>query len=588
MRMAKKRKNATTVRKHLFEDDIVVLMSIRGMESNTFPPLSGTDPKVYRPRTTQAEWKKILQARKKAVKTEAEAKVPDEAVELMRRVLKNQSLTTQKKEQVLIKHLDVDSDTLHKWAEKLKLPMASSEFAIAKSHQLKKSKRYIISSAQNASSCNVPFLRNIEAYAKFISAEIGIIATRYKNPTSVWHKHGEFWDKEVHPYLTAKRHTLHKHLELLADLKVQATAPNPTNGIELFGDERSCIVGSPRIEMRSLPVLASEHQKFLYSTGTVTSPSFTDTVAGGKAKEHHTYGFIVVEIESDEIIHMRSVSAHSDGSFQDLTFKVADQKISRYNVDTMVLGDIHFAQKDERVTNANRKMMRDMSINTAVLHDTWDSESINVHNANNPVVQHELALSGKDDLQKEIDQLFDELSWFGQNIKRTLVVSSNHDDMLDRAMITYDWKSNMKNAKVFVELLGIKLSGDAEEGLIPFLINEYFDNVYALGREESYMLHGVQVGLHGHRGPNGARGNINAFSRLPVKTITGHSHSPAIKWGAYQVGIACSMKHGYNIGLSSWAYANCLLNDQGKRQMIVLNKDTLTYTTLFNQYPEKF
>ena len=71
------------------------------------------------------------------------------------------------------------------------------------------------------------------------------------------------------------------------------------------------------------------------------------------------------------------------------------------------------------------------------------------------------------------------------------------------------------------------------------------------------------------------------FLNYQKKTIIGHSHSPAIKWGCYQVGISCSMKHGYNKGLSGWAYAGVTLNKYGKRQMIIFNKDSLTYTTLY-------
>ena len=58
------------------------------------------------------------------------------------------------------------------------------------------------------------------------------------------------------------------------------------------------------------------------STGSVTNPSFTDTKAGSVAAEFHRYGFIVVEIESDETVHFRNVVGESDGSFNDLIYRV--------------------------------------------------------------------------------------------------------------------------------------------------------------------------------------------------------------------------------------------------------------------------
>ena len=64
-------------------------------------------------------------------------------------------------------------------------------------------------------------------------------------------------------------------------------------------------------------------------------------------------------------------------------------------------------------------------------------------------------------------------------------------------------------------------------------------------------------------------------------TIIGHGHAPHIVGGCYEVGISCGMDHGYNSGLSGWAYNGVTLNKYGKRQSITFNKETLTYTTLY-------
>lgn len=481
---------------------------------------------------------------------------------------------------VLKNHFNATKDEIEEALKFLNFSLYESQFAKAKLHVLKESKRYIISSAQNASTVNIEFLRNMEAYAKFIHAEIGIIATRYKNPTSLWIDE-DVWASPVQPYLTATRQFLHKDLLLLGDFKVQATSPNPTNGIEVFGNEASVIVGSPRIEFRSVPVLPTQKQKFLYSTGTVTTPNFTDSVAGGKAAAHHSYGFVVIEVESDEVVHIRSVSASEDGSFNDLIYRVEDEKVFTEKVDILVWGDSHFAQKEEKVTFAFRKLCADLYVSTSVLHDVWDSRSINVHNIKKPIIQHKLMVEGKDDLKKELNQMYFELDWFERNMEKTYVIASNHDDMLDRAMEQSDWRSNLKNAEIFVELLMLTLSHKATNGLIPYYINNRYKKIVALGTNDSLVLNDVELGLHGHKGPNGSKGSIQSFSKLSTKTIIGHSHSPGIKWGCYQVGISCSMQHGYNDGLSSWAYAGVTLNKHGKRQMIVFHKDTLTYTTLY-------
>lgn len=517
-------------------------------------------------------------------KVEVEEKkfdISKEDQKYIKRICNNSNINLDEKLDILTNEFNVEIEVMQEMINFLGMSLSQSQFSAAKLHTLKKKKRYIISSAQTASPVNLAFLNNIEAYAKFIDAEIGIIATRYRNPTSIWKEEGDIWDERTHKYLTANRQSLHNDVLLLADLKIQATSPNPTSGIELFGDDASVIVGAPRIEMRTVPVLPNQKQKFLYSTGTVTVPSFTDSVAGGKAGEHHTYGFIVVEIESDEVVHLRSVSASDDGSFNDLIYRIENETITKEKVDTLVWGDSHFAQKDPNITDAFRQVCRDLSIKNSVLHDVWDSESINVHNIKNPVVQHQLMKEGKDDLKKELDQMVSELGWFEKNMEETLVIASNHDDMLDRAMINSDWKDNLKNAEIFIKMLKLTLSGKAKEGIIPYCINKKFNKIKALGVNDSYIKFGVELGLHGHKGPNGSKGSIQSFSKLSNKTIIGHSHSPGIKWGCYQVGISCKMQHGYNNGLSGWAFASCTLNSRGKRQMIVLHKDTLTYTTLY-------
>ena len=97
--------------------------------------------------------------------------------------------------------------------------LGSNQFSKAKSHKLKESSRYIITSAQTASPVNIQFLDNIKVYAQEINAEIGIIATRYRNPTSIWKEEGDVWDSLVLPYLTAQRQHLHPNLLLFSRFK---------------------------------------------------------------------------------------------------------------------------------------------------------------------------------------------------------------------------------------------------------------------------------------------------------------------------------------------------------------------------------
>ena len=89
-----------------------------------------------------------------------------------------------------------------------------------------------------------------------------------------------------------------------------------------------------------------------------------------------------------------------------------------------------------------------------------------------------------------------------------------------------------------------------------------------LGADESYLIKGVEVGYHGDRGSNGARGNIRQFGKIGVKSVIGHSHTPGIKDGVYQVGTTSLLRLEYNHGPSSWLHTHCLIYRNGKRSLV--------------------
>jgi ribosome-binding ATPase YchF (GTP1/OBG family) len=80
--------------------------------------------------------------------------------------------------------------TVRKWCVKLgfknKIEEESEDLKIAKERELNDNKQYyIITYAQNATNVNKAFLKNIEAYANKLDAEIICIAGRYHNPTTL-------------------------------------------------------------------------------------------------------------------------------------------------------------------------------------------------------------------------------------------------------------------------------------------------------------------------------------------------------------------------------------------------------------------
>jgi hypothetical protein len=188
----------------------------------------------------------------------------------------------------------------------------------------KKKKRFIITWAQNNTPVHETFISNIEAYAKFLNADIHVIAGRYKNPTSVFtDQKNDNWSGRVSEYLDANRHEVHKHMWIMSDVKIQPTAIDPMTGLQGMSGINSCVFGSPKVHMETIPVLEGNLPKMMLSTGACTVKNYTDSKAGKKGEFHHALGFVLVEIKDKDTFFARQVTATDDGDFNDLYHNIA-------------------------------------------------------------------------------------------------------------------------------------------------------------------------------------------------------------------------------------------------------------------------
>ena len=115
----------------------------------------------------------------------------DENIQFIKTTYFDTSLGWDLRLQTISDYVDRSKRTTQEWIAKLgfttkKTEIESLQFEEAKKRQFDKTKkRFIVTWAQNDTAVHKKFLANIEAYAKFIDADIHIIAGRYKNPTSL-------------------------------------------------------------------------------------------------------------------------------------------------------------------------------------------------------------------------------------------------------------------------------------------------------------------------------------------------------------------------------------------------------------------
>lgn len=458
-------------------------------------------------------------------------------------------------------------------------------FKEAQNKQHDKTKqRFLVSWGQSDTAVHRPFLKNLEAYAEEIDAQILVVAGRYNNPTSLSASKAveskeknlkNTWDNLILPYLDANRHNLHEHLVVLSDVKIQPTASTPLTGLNGLTGLESCIVGSPRSHLRFLPVLEGYPTKALLTTGAVTIENYTDTKIGKQSEFNHQLGAVIVELDGD-IFHIRQIIADKNGNFYDLGYKAKNGFIYGNNkIEAIVLGDIHLTSEHKENVDLTFDIINRFSPKHVVLHDIADMSSISHHEKRNPFQLLRREQDGSNSLKKELDYIVD---WFKARPKLNYIIpSANHNDFIDRWLQNDDWRKENNKAE-YLKYANITAQGLAPKGIIAYILETEFDHIKCLGVDESYSVLDWELSLHGDRGASGSRGSITQFKNLNVKSITGHSHSSSKTDGHLCVGTLTLLRMGYNLGMSSWNASNVVIYPNGKAQHIHITKGK--YTTL--------
>ena len=503
--------------------------------------------------------------------------------------------------------------TVQKWVSELGLTekeeTESPELIKAKQRVFnERRKRFIITWAQNNTPVHHRFLSNLEEYARTIKADIHIIAGRYKNPTSVFTDNSyDTWHEPVRKYLDAARHDIHKYLSIMSDVKIQPTAVNPMTGMQGMSGINSCVFGSPKMQMEMIPVLEGCKPKMMLTTGACTISNYTDSKSGKKGEFHHTLGFVIAEIKDDETFFVRQVTADEDGNFIDLwnevKFKgnkksikfdspvneiswtkdnfrdeplewIGESSVKKIDqIEACVLGDLHLGKEDPAVMTNTIKFLLQIKAKHIILHDVFDGTSISHHEMKDPFAQYAKEIKGTNSLKKEVDYMLDKLEPFDKFKESSVViVRSNHDDFIDRWLKNEDWRRQPtpKNSMEYMEYSQILLKQYSEQegvkGVIPELINRRYPKFITLGRSDSYIVRGWELGQHGDVGSAGSRGSLQQFRRLNTKIVVGHYHAPGRLDGALSVGTSTGLRVGYNIGASNWLQSHVIIHENGKAQ----------------------
>jgi len=458
-------------------------------------------------------------------------------------------------------------------------------------------KRFVFTSAQNNTFVHEGFWTNLINYCEHNKAQLVIGKFRYNKSGFQNHTKGDdndlWYDPKIIPYIIDESCVLSDSINGLVwcgELDILPTAATPLTGLDNYTHTASSIVPHAKMQLKSVPVLKGDPIKMLYTTGAVTQRNYIQRKTGQKAEFHHVFGALLVEIDESGFDYSRQLVADSRGDFQDFTTQYKGGKILEdHRVEAINWGDIHAEALDDEVFKGcfgEGGMLDVLDPKYQFVHDLTDFKARNHHNIKNPHFLAEMHFNGTNNVQEGMRDAARFIEAITRTSTATIVVESNHDQAFRRWLSEADIRADPENAEYF-HTYNAKVFRSIREGDKTFHVFEdavrscgELTNTTFLHEDDSFVIcgtNGIECGMHGHRGPNGARGSANGLRNIGRKCNIGHSHSAAIVDGIYVAGISCKMDLGYNKGPSSWSHSHIVTYPNGKRtieEVIVIKEDS--------------
>jgi len=458
-----------------------------------------------------------------------------------------------------------------------------------------KIKRYILTSAQNNTPVHAGTWKNIVALAKHYDAEIMVGTFTYDQnsygPMAVkkdTYKGGEkvpWYAPEVKPHFVDERVQLGAGLVWCGEANIMPTAGDPLSGSEIYEGRQSIIFPHAKIAMRSIASTGGSGAKLAYTTGTVTQRNYIKKRAGMMAEFHHTYGGLIVEVDSNGVWRVRQLDAETTtGTIYDLTLKVEDGVVTDgHSVEAIVWGDIHATRIDETVLSLSAtgkdNMLDVLKPKYQFIHDLIEGASVNHHDARKPLERFKTSLRGLTVVKDELQACADVLKKYQRTDTAMVVVNSNHDRWLDRWLDNYNPQfDDPRNAEIYYDGNAARYRAarsDEHLNVLEYLLRAHTNcatNAKFLAIDESFLICNkrLECGQHGDLGKNGSAGSPKQLSKVGRRAIIGHTHTAGIYDGLYVAGTSTQFRWGYNHGPSAWTHSHVVVYPNGKRTVITM------------------
>lgn len=429
--------------------------------------------------------------------------------------------------------------------------------------------RFLITAACAGSEVSMPVLNTMQGYSKHQNAKLRILPMRAHMPAL--QKQPAYYDEELYPFMEKgyflSSLAFNANLKAI-DLQLNPQQIEPLTGVTRIG-RASLLVAHPVTQMKVLAHSSSGLPRMMHTTGVVTKRAYKANRMGVLAGQSHRLGGVIVELDKERF-HLRQLQADTDGSFVDLGLRYKGNSKQKERPISLVLGDIHAGEHDPvamRVWKDIAKLTRPRYI---ILHDLFNGLSINHHLSQNQLAKVNIS-EHVNTLEKEIAvtaQLLEEIcSWVHDAV--VVVVESNHNEWLSQYLTQNRWAFDTTNYKYAHSLIGHALNGfnPLQASVDPHGRAKW------LNRNDDLILAGIQHGVHGDKGANGAKGSAAGLEVTHGAISYGHVHTPGILRDAWAAGTSSKLRLDYNRGASGWLHSSILTYESvsggiGMRQLI--------------------
>ena len=463
----------------------------------------------------------------------------------------------------------------------------SKEYQAKVDEAIRTHKKFVITTAVNNKMVDIEFFNSLKNFAeKNDAALIFVLSHDVRSAKRVF----EFnCDPALKCGFIVTKDTWLNNNIMISSITASAKQICPSSGLIRYAAQLNATIIFPGCKQEQShiaeiePSYRTPHSVLVTGACTVADYSSDKIIAGRTnwmAEKDHQLGAAIVEIEDENRFHLRVVQAAEDGSFTDMgNVYYPDGVVGVTQAARYVLGDAHIGgnPNDKLVDTILDQVKNSPWISEVLIHDLENATSVSHHEENNYIQKVMRFNQNRDDLIEEGNLLVDYLNKFLEIPNLTVtIVNSNHDRHVERyingmrAVFNRDFRNMVPAMEMFVAMSKHGVTCPVQY-LVETLATHKLtapERIQWLTRDKSYKVYGCELGRHGDEGKNGSKGNIKIFQTNVYNAVIAHSHSAAIKHKVFQVGMTGDMNQDYNHGLSSWTHTNCLVYEDGTKQLI--------------------